>query len=297
MNVPDKLIQTTPINDLLTADLSVYTPAERQYLLKQVTSIADSKCHQAGMEYNITDVELVRRLNDKLHHLDLCAQIAYNARVNFTDTFKQVRMWDAIIYFDLFKKSIAIPENTSHSKTADYAGAYVKDPLVGKHSWIASFDVNSLYPSIMREWNISSDRHLSIEWLHNRAAELRKLNASVVKPATMDPIDWLYGAKLEDIPYINWALQSLLEIAASTSVDNMLSDIENDNPYPCLRVLSVCVSPNKQVFRSDQMGFLPEILASMYERRTVAKDRMIESQKLMEHIDAELRARGKQNAK
>ena len=109
------------------------------------------------VEYNIHDVELVDRLEDKMRLIELCLTMAYNAKINYEDVFSQVRMWDAIIYNHLRKKKIAIPAKTGSGKDAQFEGAYVKDPIVGLHKWVASFDLNSLYPHLIMQYNISPE--------------------------------------------------------------------------------------------------------------------------------------------
>jgi DNA polymerase elongation subunit (family B) len=112
---------------------------------------------QQFVEYNIHDVELVDKLEDKMRLIELCITMAYNAKINYADVFSQVRMWDAIIYNHLLKKKIAIPSKTHTGKDAQFEGAYVKDPIVGLHKWIASFDLNSLYPHLIMQYNISPE--------------------------------------------------------------------------------------------------------------------------------------------
>ena len=53
---------------------------------------------QKFIEYNIVDVELVDRLEDKMKLIELALTMAYDAKVNYADVFYQVRMWDNIIY-------------------------------------------------------------------------------------------------------------------------------------------------------------------------------------------------------
>jgi DNA polymerase elongation subunit (family B) len=112
---------------------------------------------QEFVEYNIHDVELVDKLEDKMRLIELCLTMAYNAKINYEDVFSQVRMWDAIIYNHLRKKKIAIPTKTGSSKNEQFEGAYVKDVLVGAHKWVASFDLNSLYPHLIMQYNISPE--------------------------------------------------------------------------------------------------------------------------------------------
>lgn len=113
--------------------------------------------YQKFIEYNIRDVELVERLNDKLRLIELALTLAYDNRVNYDDVFAQVRMWDAIIYNHLKKHNIVIPQQKTGEKHAAYEGAYVKDPLVGMHDWVVSFDLNSLYPHLIMQYNISME--------------------------------------------------------------------------------------------------------------------------------------------
>tara|TARA_B100001121_G_scaffold143986_1_gene125947 strand:+ start:85 stop:2592 length:2508 start_codon:yes stop_codon:yes gene_type:complete len=116
-----------------------------------------TKNWQKFVDYNIVDVELVDRLEDKLKLIDLCCTRAYDAKINFTDVAFQVRTWDAIIYNYLKKKNIVIPQKDRNSKDGKYAGAYVKDPKPGKYDWVVSFDLNSLYPHLIMQYNISPE--------------------------------------------------------------------------------------------------------------------------------------------
>ena len=112
---------------------------------------------QHFVEYNIHDVELVDQLEDKMRLIELHLTMAYNAKINPEDVYSQVRMWDTIIYNHLRKRGIVIPQKTSSGKDAQFEGAFVKDPLVGQHKWMASFDLNSLYPHLIMQYNISPE--------------------------------------------------------------------------------------------------------------------------------------------
>jgi DNA polymerase elongation subunit (family B) len=112
---------------------------------------------QKFLDYNILDVELVDELDQKLKLIELVCALAYSAKANYVDTFKQVRLWDIMIYHNLRAKHIQIPPRRDVEKTAQYAGGYVKAPHVGQHEWIASFDVASMYPHIIRQWNLSPE--------------------------------------------------------------------------------------------------------------------------------------------
>jgi DNA polymerase elongation subunit (family B) len=113
--------------------------------------------YQKFIEYNIRDVELVDKLEDKLKLIELALTLAYDSKSNYDDVFTQVRMWDAIIYNYLLKKKMVVPPKTRNRKDEAYVGAFVKDPLIGEHKWVASFDLNSLYPHLIMQYNISPD--------------------------------------------------------------------------------------------------------------------------------------------
>ena len=112
---------------------------------------------QKFIEYNVKDVELINKLEDKMKLIELAVSLAYSAKVNFMDVFGQVRMWDCIIYHYLMDHNIVIPPKRTSKKDAQYAGAYVKDPIVGMHDWVVSFDLNSLYPHLIMQYNISPE--------------------------------------------------------------------------------------------------------------------------------------------
>jgi DNA polymerase elongation subunit (family B) len=112
---------------------------------------------QKFVEYNIIDVELVDRLEDKMKLIDLALTMAYDAKVNYEDVFYQVRMWDTIIFNYLKNRNIVIPPKESTDKESKYAGAYVKEPIPGKYDWVVSFDLNSLYPHLIMQYNISPE--------------------------------------------------------------------------------------------------------------------------------------------
>ena len=138
-----------------------------------------TKDWQKFMEYNIQDTELIDRLEDKMKLLELAITMSYDAKVNFEDVYSQVRMWDTMIYNYLADKNIVPPPRKGSKKDEKYAGAYVKEPVPGKYDWVVSFDLNSLYPHLIMQYNISPEtlwetRHPSanVERLLNQEVDL-----------------------------------------------------------------------------------------------------------------------------
>jgi len=112
---------------------------------------------QKFIEYNIKDVELIIRLEDKLKLIELALTLAYDTKCNYEDVFAQTRMWDALTYNRLMQDKIVVPPREVQEKDAAFEGAYVKEVQVGAHNWVASFDLNSLYPHLMMQYNISPE--------------------------------------------------------------------------------------------------------------------------------------------
>lgn len=112
--------------------------------------------HQKFIDYNIKDVELVDRLEDKMGLIDLAMTMAYKAGVNYKDVLGTTAIWDAILYRHLWERKIAVPPNRPGFKE-DFGGGYVKPPEVGMHDWVVSFDLNSLYPHLIMQYNMGAD--------------------------------------------------------------------------------------------------------------------------------------------
>ena len=113
--------------------------------------------HQKFIEYNIKDVELIIQLEDKLKLLELAITLAYDTKTNYNDVFAQTRMWDALTYSYLLEQNIIVPPRVVKEKNAAFEGAYVKVPQIGLHEWVASFDLDGLYPHLMMQYNISPE--------------------------------------------------------------------------------------------------------------------------------------------
>lgn len=126
---------------------------KHDYLNKRIISM----CKQLFVDYNIRDVELVDKLDGKKCLLDLCLTIAYSAKFNWDDVFSPVKTWDYIIYNKFLKDNLVIPIKKPSTKSEQFVGAYVKPPLIGKHEFCESFDLDSLYPHILIQYNISPE--------------------------------------------------------------------------------------------------------------------------------------------
>lgn len=169
-------------------------------------------------DYNHHDVLLVDMLDDKLKLIELHLTMSYTAKTNYNDALSPVKLWDAIIYNDLLHKNIVIPNKESSSKSEKFEGAYVKPPIAGKHKWVASFDLQSLYPHIIMGSNIS--------------------------PETIT--------------------RTRLDI----SIDGLLSK-------EILPETSYAITGNGWCYSKEKQGFLPELMETMYNSRSIYKKQML----------------------
>jgi len=112
--------------------------------------------YNSFVEYNCHDSRLVMLLDQKKKLIELVLNIAYLAKCNIKDTFGPVKTWDVFIYHYLMDKNIIIPPNKS-KETGSFEGAWVKEPQSGMHGWLMTLDFESLYPSIIRQWNLSPE--------------------------------------------------------------------------------------------------------------------------------------------
>ena len=92
--------------------------------------------------------------------IDLALTIAYKGGVNLSDTFGTTAIWDSIIYRELNRQNIIVPPNIEKIKNP-YPGGYVKEPQIGLHDWVVSFDLNSLYPNLIVQYNMSPETLLT----------------------------------------------------------------------------------------------------------------------------------------
>ncbi len=136
-----------------------------------------TKDWQKFIDYNIKDVELVSKLEDKMKLIELAIALAYDAKVNIRDVYFQVRMWDTLIYNFLKDKGLVVPPSKRSDKSDKYAGAYVKEPKPGRYDWVVSFDLNSLYPHLIMQYNISPETLR--ETRHSSASVERILNQEI----------------------------------------------------------------------------------------------------------------------
>lgn len=116
---------------------------------------------QLYLDYNLKDTQLIARLEEETGLLALVMTVAYDGGVNYGDAFGTVGIWESTIYRRLIKDKIVPPlKGGPGMRAGDLVGGYVKDPKVGMHPWVVSFDLNSLYPHLMLQYNMSPETYM-----------------------------------------------------------------------------------------------------------------------------------------
>jgi DNA polymerase elongation subunit (family B) len=119
------------------------------------------KNFQMFIDYNIQDIDLVGRIDDKMKLIDMVLALSYDAKVNLNDVFTQVRMWDTLTHNFLLNRNIVVPQKKKHHKDEKFEGAYVKEPKPNKYRWVVSFDLDSLYPHLIMQYNLGPETHIA----------------------------------------------------------------------------------------------------------------------------------------
>lgn len=201
--------------------------------------------YQKYVEYNIRDTELINMLEEKLRLISLVVNIAYQAKINYTDTFSRVKIWDVIIHNRLMSNKIVVPFNKREISNLDdeYIGGYVKEPIPAMYKWVVSFDLDSLYPHIIMQYNISFEKFRG-----------------------------KYGRELGN-----------LEIAKNLTIENILDNgLSEKEIREFLSEGNFGICANKTLWDNNKQGFLPELMESYYKERKEFKKKSIENKKLFE---------------
>ena len=197
--------------------------------------------YQKFIDYNIKDTDLVGKINNKHKLIELALTLAYDNKINYEDVFYQVRMWDVICFNHLREKDIVVPPTVEKEKSEAYIGAYVKDPIIGFHNWVCSFDVTSEYPSIIMGSNISPETLIEPE---NYTEDMRTV---------------LYNSHPVSV-------ESLLDNRLNWVTKHLVKD-------------NVSLTANGQFYRRDIYGFMPEMVQKMFADRKAYKKAMIEAER------------------
>lgn len=242
------------------------------------------------INYNIRDVDLVYKLDKKMKLLEQVYAIAYDGKVNYIDSLTTVGMWDVIIHNYLLNKKIVIPAKARSTKNRQIEGAYVKDPQVGLHKWVVSFDLNSLYPHLIMQYNISPE---------TLKGQMLEFDLSVTTQSVDMMLDGILDKERDEderrsiYQNIEQAVSGLVDegIVQDWNVRKTLGLSKTYLEYSTIRQLltenNMTITPTGCLFSKDERGFLPTLMETMYNDRSAWKKRMLEAKKAYEEMPSQ----------
>ena len=206
------------------------------------------------MDYNIRDVKLIEKLEQKRGLIALVISTAYSAKVDYDDVLASSRPWDARIHNYLLDRNVVVPIKNEGAPPRKLLGGYVKKvgpDRAGIYRWVVSFDVKSMYPHIIMMCNISAD-------------------------TIRDKIPGLDFGEIVEIDD-DERRREALDARISQLLDGSLGQFRDH-----LQRLNYDITANGCVYDREQRGFLAEILEDLYVERQRYKDMMLEEHKLFE---------------
>jgi DNA polymerase elongation subunit (family B) len=204
------------------------------------------------IDYNLTDVVLVKELDDKLRYIDLVRNICHKGNVPYNAIYMPSKYLEgaALTYM---KRNGIIANNVKKSAyaTAENEGAYVKVPIRGRHEWIYSIDLQSLYPSLIMTLNISPETKIAKIRSWSKVNFMFKLlnPNSEVDANTVLILDMIDGSEIK---------MTLTEVKA------------------WIQEHQFTVASNGVIYRTDKKGLLPAILELWFDERVQYKNKMKE---------------------
>lgn len=110
--------------------------------------------------YNAIDSILVKLIDDKISTMTTYLKLGNITKVEANRAFSPIAMAESVITREFYDRMKIFPviKNRGNNKKS-YEGAFVFSPIKGMYDWVVSFDFASLYPSIMRQWNMSPESY------------------------------------------------------------------------------------------------------------------------------------------
>ena len=187
--------------------------------------------------YNMTDVDLIEEMDDKLQLLNLARSICHKGHVPYEDVFYASKYLDGAAIVDLKRNGFVAPNKqfrfVEDENDESLAGAYVMAPVPGLYKWIYDLDLTSLYPSIIMTINISPETKVTV---------INDWNEECLLKPDATQVQFNDGTHIQDVK--RWLV---------------------DHDYS--------VASNGAVYRNDKRGFLPTILEKWFNERVIFKDK------------------------
>lgn len=214
--------------------------------------------HSEFVWYGLKDTWLLKRIDDKRKFVDTMLLISTMTGTQLVDALGTVKIWSQYLSNLLMNQNLVMPKKQEHPQP-HVVGGYVQEPIKGKHEWVMSVDVNSMYPLLgMVSFNMSPETYVEP---HNVPTELQ------------DVIRRYYNSQDED-KIINLPKETKEVVTGLLQKYNM-----------GLGINGVC-------FKNDEEGIIPKKVRDIYLSRKDKQRLLKRNQSIQIKIEEILRQRG-----
>ena len=218
------------------------------------------------IEYNIQDTALLDKLDKKLRFIDLSNELAHANTVLLQTTMGAVAVTEQAIVNEAHHRGMQVPNRPKRddSENTAAAGAYVAFPKKGLHKWIASMDLNSLYPSVIRALNM--DPATIIGQVRPDISEARVHEDTTLKKKSFAG-SWEGRFSTEEYEAV---MEQRKDIALTVDFENGNTEVVSgaelykiifDSNRPWM------LSSNGTIFTTEHEGVIPGLLKRWYSER------------------------------
>lgn len=230
--------------------------------------------HGMFVYYGVIDVVLLKEIDKKCGLTDLMCQISNTMQSQYVTILGTTKPWSNNIRNVLYDKKLIAPIDSILARGADMEksilGGFVRDPISGKHNWVVSEDINSMYPLLAIAGSNMSPETFMFAWeLKDEGfeGELKEFTRTVLK----------VGTDQEQNEH------NLLNAIKDPEVKDRLSFL--------LTQTNLTLAPNGVFFKRSIEGVLPGLVVEIYNKRKVVKKSMFKKEQQLVNLQTHLRHR------
>ena len=238
------------------------------------------------IEYNIQDTALLDKLDKKLRFIDLSNTVAHENTVLLQTTMGAVAVTEQAIVNEAHHRGLQVPNRPKRDDTENTqaAGAYVAFPKKGLHKWVASMDLNSLYPSVIRALNMGQETivgqirpEISEQRVHEDTTLKKKSFAGSWEGRFSTEEYEAVVEQRKDIPLtVDWE-DGRSDVLSGAELYSLIYD--NHMPW--------MLSSNGTIFTTEFEGVIPGLLKRWYAERKDMQAQLIKAKEANNPIEIE----------
>lgn len=215
---------------------------DKRFLLEKYIK---EKSYSEFVHYGIMDFVILKGIDKSRNFTSLITHMSEMMGCQLQDTLGTLKAWNAYISNKVLQKGLILPPKVDNN-LPNIVGGYVKDPIRGKHKWVLSVDVSSMYPLLsMASFNMSAETFIPISERHPEITEI---------------INKYFYDQDEDklLDYIEETWEKIAKV---------------------LQKHKVSIGINGAAFHQNFQGIIPELVLEIYQARKTKKKQMIEVDK------------------